>query len=67
MEGARWGKSLLNTPSLVYHNSFKVAKFADHMAEEEKSAEMKRTLTPLDQVMLGVGARRSRPLTHIRL
>jgi hypothetical protein len=43
------------TPQLVYSNAFKVAKFEDHMAEEEHSAEMKRTLTPLDLVMLGVG------------
>lgn len=56
IEGKRWAKSLLNTPKLIYNNAFKVESYEEHVKDEEQTADLKRTLTPLDLVMLGIGA-----------
>lgn len=66
-EVERYFKSLLRTPQLVYKNAFRVRPFAEHQQEEAQSADMKRTLTPLDLVMLGIGATRCYRRVLIRL
>lgn len=62
-EVERYFKSLVRTPQLIYKNAFNVRSFDEHQQDESQSADMKRTLTPLDLVMLGIGAARC----HLRV